>query len=82
MNTQKFSPGSLKQSLLAITLFKWSSRREKQSMKTESTVLAGQRETTYHEEKESRYRSRIFFLVFCCSSDVFAGFFSTVAYLV
>ena len=40
-------------------------------MKTESTILANQRETKCHEEKESRDRPWIFFLVFCWSSIIF-----------
>ena len=37
-------------------------------MKAESTELAGQKETAYHEEKVSKDRHWIFFLLFCCSS--------------
>ena len=49
--------------------------RIKQRMKTESPALAGQRETTCHEEKESRDRRWIFFLVFYCSSNMFVRWF-------
>ena len=44
-------------------------------MKTESPALAGQRETTCHEEKESRERPWIFLLVFCCSFIVLVRWF-------
>ena len=50
-------------------LFSWSytyaadigSRREKESMKAELTALAGQKETTYHGEKERAVTDLEFF---------------------
>ena len=53
--TQKPCPDSLK-SFSPQHIFKLSSGRKKQSMKAESTAFAEQRETTCHEEKESRHR--------------------------
>ena len=58
-----------------IRSYKLSSGREKQRMKTESIVFARQRETKFHEEKESRDRFWIFCLVVCCSSNVFVRWF-------
>ena len=44
--------------------------KKKQSVETESSAFAGQRETTNHEEKERQDRPWIFFLVFFCSSNM------------
>ena len=58
--------------------------KKKQCMKTETLALAGQRETICHEEKESRDRPWIFFLVFCCCSNMLISlvFFFTGSHLV
>ena len=56
-------------------------------MKAESTALASQRDTTCQEgiwidrerEGESRHRPWIFFLVFCCSSNVFVSVFRRIS---
>ena len=51
-------------------------RIERNSMKTELPALVGQREKNMSwGERESRYRPWIFFLVFCCSSNVLIRWF-------
>ena len=51
-------------------------------MKAESTTLVGQRERCHEERKRRQRRPWIFFLVFCCSSNVLiAGFVFTVSFL-
>ena len=44
-------------------------------MKTKSTALARQRETKYHEMKESRHRPWVIFLVFCGWYNVLVRWF-------
>ena len=44
-------------------------------MKVDSIAFSGQREKTCQEEKESRDRPWIFFLVFCCSSTMLVLWF-------
>ena len=55
--------------------FKVDVGRKKDSIKPQSPALAGQKETTCHEEKESRDKPWIFFLVFFCCSNVLISWF-------
>ena len=55
----------------------WTHKTEekKLSMKIESPMFAGQREITCHGERKRRNRHWIFFLVFCCSSNILVCWF-------
>ena len=73
----------LTQKFISYYTFEFVVGRKKQSIKTESPALAGQRKTTCHEEKESRDRPWISFW-FCVVvlAYLFAGCVSTAARLV
>ena len=66
---------SLTQKFIHYYTFQEDIGRKKECMKAESTTLAGQRESTWHEKKENRDRPWIFFLGFGCNSNVVVSWF-------
>ena len=67
----KLCLSSLTQKSILYYTFKVVIERKKQSMKTESPASVDEeKQHIMRIEREGRYRPRISFLVFCCSSNV------------